>query len=396
TLDNAINTLEGNTHMFGMYAWMYEQESQRISDRVKCALKSRAEKGIFKGSIPPYGYYCKDGKLFIKNDFTPDIVKRIFNEYINGIGFDAIARNLYNDDIPSPSQVAGIENASPKWHGSSVRCILENPHFIGDLVQGRSTTKNVTSTKRNIVSNKDLITVKKTHEPIISKDNFNAVKQLISTRRRKRPAQCTHLFSNILICADCGHGMHFKKNRKGYICGNFNKHGLKACSSHVIREQNLKDIIMSDLDFICNSTNNKSFFKAINFNLNIESKSSKNKLDIINNKILKLTKRKNNTLNKFIDDFISKEDYDTIVENITLELNELKSKKLYIESTVNTNLNSNISNSISYFKSIAYTITELTPNVINRLIDKIEVSENGTPRVYYRFSESSICLSDFI
>ena len=190
--------------------------------------------------------------------------------------------------------------------------------------------------------------------------------------------------------------MHFKKNRKGYICGNFNKHGLKACSSHVIREQNLKDIILSDLDFICNSTNNKSFFKAINLNLNIDSKSIKNKLDIINNKILKLTTRKNNALNKFIDDFISKEDYDTIVENINLELNELKSKKLSIESTVNTNLNSNISNSISYFKSIAYTITELTPNVINRLIDKIEVSENGTPRVYYRFSESSICLSDFI
>lgn len=103
TLDNAINTIEGNTHMFGMYAWMYEQESQRISDRVKYALKSRAEKGLFKGSIPPYGYYCKDGKLFIRNDFTPGIVKRIFNEYIIGVGFDAIARGLYNDDIPSPS-----------------------------------------------------------------------------------------------------------------------------------------------------------------------------------------------------------------------------------------------------------------------------------------------------
>ena len=93
----------------------------------------------------------------IKTDVKTQMeIKRIFNEYINGVGFDAIARNLYNDNIPSPSQVAGIENASPKWHGSSVRCILENPHFIGDLVQGRSTTKSVTSTKRNIVSNDDL------------------------------------------------------------------------------------------------------------------------------------------------------------------------------------------------------------------------------------------------
>lgn len=48
TLDNAINTIEGNTSMFSMYAWMYEQESQHISDKIKYALKSRAEKGIFK------------------------------------------------------------------------------------------------------------------------------------------------------------------------------------------------------------------------------------------------------------------------------------------------------------------------------------------------------------
>lgn len=44
---------------------MYEQESQIISDRVKYVLKSRAEKGILKGSVAPFGYYCKDGTLFI-------------------------------------------------------------------------------------------------------------------------------------------------------------------------------------------------------------------------------------------------------------------------------------------------------------------------------------------
>ncbi|KEQ21579.1 recombinase family protein [Paenibacillus tyrfis] len=42
TLDNAINTLEGNVHMFGLYAWMYEGESQRTSDRVKATFKLKA------------------------------------------------------------------------------------------------------------------------------------------------------------------------------------------------------------------------------------------------------------------------------------------------------------------------------------------------------------------
>lgn len=78
--------------------------------------------------------------MFIKNDFTPDIVKRIFNEYIIGIGFNAIDRNLYDDSISSPRQVDGIKSASSKWYASSMRCILENSYFVYNLVQGRTIT----------------------------------------------------------------------------------------------------------------------------------------------------------------------------------------------------------------------------------------------------------------
>lgn len=56
--DNAINTLTGNTHMFGLYAWMYEQESQNTSNRVKETLKTRAKNGLFQGSNPPMVMKC--------------------------------------------------------------------------------------------------------------------------------------------------------------------------------------------------------------------------------------------------------------------------------------------------------------------------------------------------
>ena len=181
--------------------------------------------------------------------------------------------------------------------------------------------------------------------------------------------------------------MHFKKNRKGYICGSFNKHGIKACSSHIIREQNLKDIILSDIDFILTTISNKSFLDNISSNLNKESKSSKNKLDSIETKISKLTTRKNNALNKFIDDCISKDDYDNLVESINSELNELKSEKLLLESTMSTNLNSNLSSGMCYFKSIASNINDLTPDVVNRLIDKIE----SVIEVYTRYLTASLC-----
>lgn len=187
TLDGAIDTLSGNTQMFGLYIWMYEQESQRISERVKTALRVRAKGGKFKGSIPPYGYYVEHGVLKIKDDFTPNIVRRIFNSYLSGMGFDSIARELLEKGIPTPSMVAGKRNASPLWHGSGVRIILENPHYIGNLVQQRETSINVTSEKRKKNDPSNFVIIEDTHEPIITKEDFNVVQQLIAARKRKRP-----------------------------------------------------------------------------------------------------------------------------------------------------------------------------------------------------------------
>jgi len=234
TLDNAINTLTGNTHMFGLYAWMYEQESQNTSNRVKETLKTRAKNGLFKGSNPPYGYEVRDGKLYIRNDETPNIVRRIFKEYLEGNGRQSIARRLYNEGIPTPAQIAGKANAGDKWHDSTIRCILTNPHYVGDLVQGRTTTVSVTSKRRKNVPKEEQFIIKNAHEPIISRETFDAVQNQLEQRRKYITAPKIHLFTNVLFCADCGTGMWFRSNRDGYICGAYARHGKKACTAHTI------------------------------------------------------------------------------------------------------------------------------------------------------------------
>lgn len=104
-LDNSINKIEGNIQNFGLFAWLYETESTNGSRRNKGARRAKAKRGEFIGSIPPYGYECKEGKLFIRNDET-EIVQRIFSEYLAGKGMDTIAKDLYTDNILTPSQVA--------------------------------------------------------------------------------------------------------------------------------------------------------------------------------------------------------------------------------------------------------------------------------------------------
>lgn len=234
TLDNAINTLEGNSEMFGLYAWMYEQESQRTSNRIKAALSSKARKGEFKGSIPPYGYRLQQSKLILADDDTPNVVKRIYRMYLEGKGFDAIARTLTREGLPTPAKVIGKKNAGLYWQGSSVKKILSNPHYVGNLEQGRQTTTSVICKERTELPKEQRIVVKNAHPAIISKEDYEAVQRYMEGRKRQqaKPKAKKHLYTNHLYCADCGKSLWYVKCRKGYVCGNYYKHGKTVCSQH--------------------------------------------------------------------------------------------------------------------------------------------------------------------
>ena len=184
TFDNAINSLEGNIHMFGLYAWVYEQESQRTSERIKAALNTNAKRGDLHGSNPPYGYKVSDKKLFLADDNTPDVVKSFFGLYLGGKGFDSNARSLSKKGYPTPSQVAQKNNAGRYWHGSTIKTMLCNPHYTGILVQGRKTTRSITSQSRHNVPVEKHIIVKDTHPAIITHEMFDAVQELMKSRKK--------------------------------------------------------------------------------------------------------------------------------------------------------------------------------------------------------------------
>lgn len=387
THDGAINTLKGDQDKFGLYAWIYELESQNTSNRIKHTFRTRAKEGEFNGSIPPYGYYLKRKKLFIRNDFTPDIVRRIFQEYIEGAGFDRIARGLYNDGIPTPAQISDKSNASDKWHGSTVKLILMNPHYTGSLVQCRDTRQSVTGS-RHLVSESKFVKVNNTHEAIISLETFNAAQDLIISRRRIRPQPKVNLFTNTAFCADCGRGLHFKKNRKGYVCGNYNKHGKKACSEHFIKEAELAEIILADIRTISTKLNLDSVFDSLSNKVNKVSSNTKKRLAKIEKRITDLNDDKVRLTKLLAQLSITIENYHLTIEDIDKQLNTLTPEKYELEKSNAISKDTSASDIAKIKKEVNYFLqfNELTNQMLHRLVDRIEIKEDGSPRIYYRFS----------
>jgi site-specific DNA recombinase len=405
TMDGAIDTTTGNTSMFGLFAWIYEQEAQRTSERIKAALGTMAKKGMFKGSNAPYGYKVMDGKLLVSDDGTPEFVKMIFNMYLEGNGFDAIARKLYNEGVKTPSQVAGKKNQTSLWHGSSVRKILENPHYAGNLVQNRSSTISVTNKKRNLNTEDRYIVVENTHEAIISKEMFESVQALIESRRKKsvdnpevssRPHENVHLFTGVIFCEDCGTGFHYKKNRRGYICGRYNKHGRKACSDHHVLEESLISIIQSDLNKLAKVFKDDVQYAFIKGKMTKEKARLEKELKSCNSKIEQINQLKSKALTRFLNNDIPKEEYDNFVALKNGEMKELMSSKMKIETALSSSLDTNALENIKDAVDNALAFNELTRKVINRFIEKIEVKADGTIKLYYRFVGSAKILNELM
>lgn len=405
-MDGAIDTTTGNTSNFGLFAWLYEQESQRTSERIKMALATRADNGKFKGSSAPYGYNVQGGKLFISDDDSPQIVQRIFQRYLDGKGFDAIARELYENDIKTPSSQAGKVTQSIFWHGSSVRKILENPHYCGNLVQGRSSTVSVTSTHRHENPKAEHIVKEKTHEAIISKDVFESVQQMFTFNREKRaqsnpnvgsrPHENVHLFTGVIYCADCGSGFHYQQNGHGYICGRSNKHGNKACSKHRIKEVTLKAIIQGDLQKLASAMKDDSHFDLVKDRLNKERVRMEKDLKACGAKIDTINQLKNKALTRFLEDIITKEDYNNFVASKDVEIKELLLCKEKLGIALSTSFDTNVLDKIKEVVTNALNFNDITREVISRFIEKIEVKEDGTVKLYYRFAGTSRVLSELI
>ncbi|MFC0435568.1 recombinase family protein [Kutzneria buriramensis] len=139
---------------------MSESERQHVQARVRAAMDAQVvNEGRHQGGRAPYGYVVVDGgphpnprkaaegyrlRLLAVDESTAEVVRRIFDEYLEGLGDRAIAHGLNRDGIPCPSAQRPEQNRhrlADGWQGSTVRAILENPRYTGYAVFGRWTKR---------------------------------------------------------------------------------------------------------------------------------------------------------------------------------------------------------------------------------------------------------------
>ena len=211
--------------------------SRDISVKVRSGQNIRRLRGDYIGAFPLYGYFrSEENKYKLEIDhFAAMTIRDIFRWKIQGMSNQGIAKRLNTMGILSPleyKRMLGWAYSTSfqlqpvaKWSAASVMRILKNEIYTGTMIQGKESSPNYKVKKRFKKPQTEWIKVADTHEAIISKDDFFLVKRLLAADTRTSPHNDDlHLFSGLLKCGDCNHGMVRRPVKSGgktyvyYMC----------------------------------------------------------------------------------------------------------------------------------------------------------------------------------
>ena len=226
-----------------------------ISMKVRSALDIRRRQGKFIGSFAAYGYKKdeNDHNRLIVDENAAEIVRLIYNKFIDGYSIIGIARELNEQGVPNPSSYKKLKSGSGLWNDSTVRRILTNQLYIGNLVQKKNEVISYKIHVSKAVESKNRIVVENTHEPIISKGDYYKVQSLLKRDTRSSPNKGKlSTLSGFVKCADCGRAMQKRTVKQGckiyeyYVCSSYKKNHM--CSKHAIRIEVLEEAIITFLN----------------------------------------------------------------------------------------------------------------------------------------------------
>ena len=271
-VNDMVDSDEGENEIAPFKNIMNEMYARDISRKIRSSNRIRGNLGEPLAQ-PPYGYMKspENKKKWIIDPDASQVVKSIFRMCIEGKGNEAIAHVLQSNKIYIPMAYwhsKGLNRggkqmpADPyRWSKTTVRKILTQQEYCGDVINFKTYSKNFKNKKRLMNAEENWRIFKDVHEPIIEREVFELVQEnLLKVKRRApKPENAKkHIFSGLIRCGDCGSNMRYHTNTTNkeihyFSCGNYIKDTRGNCPTrHYIRSDALEQIVLLELKHLAN------------------------------------------------------------------------------------------------------------------------------------------------
>lgn len=382
-----------------------------ISKKIRSSLIERKKAGNFLGVTAPYGYQKDPNNKFhlVINEKEAEVVKRVFRLYLEGNGLTRIAQILTKDGVPVPGESRNIGKTRKtalysSWKQTTIRRILDNRVYLGELVQFKRRKINYKSKRRITVPEEERYICKGTHEAIIDEESFNAVQNILKKNKSFKGTKHDYLFKGLLYCAECGARLNitysnyalkkYGEYRYTTICYSYSRLYSDICTRHSNSIPELEEVLIKHIKEVCSRYINENLQDELismakkQRQLELKQISNEKRLETLEQKIADIGLYIKNLYMDKVKGVVSENDYISLVSDFTKDRDNLIKEKEELITIIN-NQKPQIDETAKIEKLAKEFISleKPTKQLLNELIEKITISENKEINIYFKFNE---------
>ena len=395
-MDN-IDTKNGISDLVPMQDLFNEWHAKNTSDKVRKVMQSKGMSGKHLTTNPPFGYMKSpdDKEQWIIDEPAAEVVKRIFDLCISGLGPTQIAKKLKAEKVMTPTEYwnsIGRKCSNPPavpfgWVADTVSNILDKQEYCGDTVNFRTTSKSFKLKKRLERPQDEWQIFENTHPAIVDRETFALVQELRKHRRRPTKSGIVSMFSGLLYCADCGEKLYYsvtnnyKREQAYFFCSSYRKNS-DICSAHYIREKVIEKLVLESMQRVLWYVQS---YEKLFAQKQLENFGEQKKKELTEKRReLEKAKRRireiDTVIQKLYEDNatgkVSDDRFATMSMSLETEQEELKTKVPELETELeNAKIaTEGLQRFIEKAKKVTQ-LTELTPELVHEFIQKIVVGK---------------------
>ena len=399
-----IDSLDAKCDMIlSIYSSLAEEESRSISTNIRWAHQKKVERGeVVLNFNNIYGYQQDENKNVTIKIQEAEVIREIYHKYLIGYSIRRIIRELKENEIKSPL-------GSSKWSSSTIKGILENEKYIGDVIL-QKTYKRDFLTQRRVRNTGQAPQkyVENNHPAIVDRLTWNAVQAEIERRNSLRSTEATgrgrydmrYAFSGVIECGECNSNFrrhnytNGNKIERTWACKEHLK-GNKYCTQEILKEELLEELFVNTLNRLLLNRDKvlkkvEASVKEAMLEVGTDNKQQIEKVDLMIEKLqadmLELNKRRGKRE-------IEAEQYNTESREIMEQLDEMfKQRDELIAEQSDGALSKSQYRMLTDFLKNEQKQTEFDKDVFTKLIEKIIV--NSREDITFVFKEGTEVKAD--
>ena len=389
-----------------------------IAKKIRSGINAKIEKGNYippAGSIP-YGYVRNpERETFDVDSETAPVVLKIFQMRAEGVSLNKIAGALNKEGISCPGKLRFDRGISKDkrfetacWIRGTIRKILSDQVYLGHRVHGRIKSDRYGGEKTRRGS-EEWVIIKNAHPAIITQDLYDKAQEAseeTTERRKSFKANATpaldykDTFRDKIVCAHCGSSMSPRKGTGRatsaipawifYDCNTYHYSNKTRCSCHYVRQEaimeslrnmlNQQVMIAVDVDAMLTALQERN-------STSLYVKQAKERYRTLANQRKKLEKQIDQLLIDLTERIIDRGTYEYAKKRYEKQLEGLLDDERCALEDVNA-LASTVSASKQWINALYkyWEIPEITRELVNILVDRIEIIDGKNIRIILRYA----------